>query len=131
MDMGEPEATLLAVLAFLHVKHYAADCLLQTPWMLRGKASLLAPGGYVHAGLHALGSLPAYVLAGSTPGLIALLAGLEFAVHYAIDLGKANASARWPSGPDTRRYWAMHGADQLFHALTYIALTGVMAAVQG
>ena len=52
------------MLLCFQVKHFVADYLLQPGWMLRGKGDMSGVGGYVHAGVHALGSLPAFLLAG-------------------------------------------------------------------
>ncbi|TIP82816.1 MAG: DUF3307 domain-containing protein, partial [Mesorhizobium sp.] len=35
---------------------------------------------------------------------------------------KAGLSGRSHAGPDTRTYWALHGADQFLHQLTYVGL---------
>ena len=63
-------------------------------------------GGYVHAGLHALGSLPAFLVAGLGRRRWPLCAA-EFAIHYAIDFTKAGISRRSHAGPDSRTYWAL------------------------
>jgi hypothetical protein len=112
----------LAMLLCFQLKHFVADYLLQPGWMLRGKGDLRCAGGYAHAGLHALGSLPAFLIAGQEPAVIVLLSAAEFAVHYATDYTKAGLSARSHSGPNTRAYWALHGADQFVHQLTYVGL---------
>ena len=54
----------VAMLLIFQVKHFVADYLLQPGWMLHGKGDLRKPGGYAHAGMHALGSLPAFFVAG-------------------------------------------------------------------
>jgi hypothetical protein len=112
----------IAMLVCFQVKHFVADYLLQPGWLLRGKGDVRRAGGYVHAGIHALGSLPAFLIAG--PGAFATLALLaaEFIVHYLIDFTKAGLSGRGHGGPETRAYWALHGADQLLHQLTYAGL---------
>jgi hypothetical protein len=112
----------LAMLLCFQLKHFVADYLLQPGWMLRGKGDLRCAGGYAHAGLHAFGSLPAYLIAGVGPGGIVLLLVAEFAAHYFTDYAKAGLSGRSLSGPDTRAFWALHGADQFVHQLTYVGL---------
>jgi hypothetical protein len=112
----------IGMLVWLQLKHYVADYLLQPPWILRGKGDLRKPGGYVHAGLHAIGSTPAFIVAGLDFGLIAGMAAVEFVVHYLIDYFKANYSSHRPMSATTMRYWALHGADQLMHHLTYSAM---------
>jgi len=112
----------IAMLLCFQLKHFVADYLLQPGWVLQGKGDLRRIGGYAHAGAHALGSVPAFLAAGLGPIEIALLAVAEFAVHYLTDYTKAGLSGRSRSGPDTRAYWALHGADQFVHQLTYAGL---------
>src|SRR6188474_3361351 len=109
----------IAMLLVFQVKHFVADYLLQPGWVLRGKDDLRKPGGYVHAGVHALGSLPAFLIAGLGVVAIAAFALAEFVIHYTIDYTKAGLSRGNKSGPNTRVFWAMHGADQFMHQLTY------------
>jgi hypothetical protein len=117
---------LIGLLAWLQFKHFIADYLLQPDWILRGKGNLRHPGGYVHAALHATGSLPALALLGlSVPGIASIVAA-EFVVHLAIDHVKAIHSHRTAAAITTRAYWAAHGADQLLHHLTY---TGILVLV--
>lgn len=119
----------IAVLVCLQLKHFVADYLLQPGWVLVGKGDMRKPGGYAHAGAHAIGSLPAYLVAGL--GVVPILALMlaEFAVHYVIDYVKAGLSRRSHAGPTAARYWALHGADQLAHQLTYAAMTYAIMAL--
>jgi Protein of unknown function (DUF3307) len=112
----------VAMLLVFQVKHYVADYLLQPGWVIRGKGDFRKPGGYVHAGVHALGSLPAFFIAGLGFAEIVAFALAEFVIHFAIDHTKARLSRNSKSGPNTRAYWALHGADQLMHQLTYAGL---------
>jgi hypothetical protein len=50
------------------------------------------------------------------------------AVTFFIDYGKALLSHHSRADATTRAYWAMHGADQLMHQLTYAALILVALA---
>lgn len=119
-------STVLAVLICLQVKHFVADYLLQPGWMLAGKGDLRMIGGYAHAGAHALASVPALLLAGLGIAVIAALLLAEVLIHYIVDYTKAGVSTRRPSSPNTREYWALHGADQLAHHLTYAAMLSVI-----
>jgi len=113
---------LLAMLAGLQLKHFVADYVLQPAWMISGKGDLRRPGGYVHAGIHALATMPIlWCLALDTMMISALAAG-EFLVHFLIDHLKATHSRRHPHSMHTRSFWVLHGADQLAHHLTYSAL---------
>ena len=112
----------IAMLVLLQVKHFVADYLLQPGWMLRGKGDMRRAGGYVHAGIHAAGSLPALFMIGLGTAQLAEFLAVEFAVHYTIDFSKAALSAHSLAGPDTQAYWTLHGADQLMHQMTYAGL---------
>lgn len=115
----------LGVLACFQLKHYAADYLLQTPWIIAGKGHLGKPGGYVHAGIHAVLSVPALLLAGLDLPKLAALVAAEFVVHFLIDHGKALFSRGSKKGPTTASYWALHGGDQCIHQLSYLVMTAV------
>ena len=118
----QTETLMIVVMICFQLKHYIADYLFQPAWILRGKGSIRSPGGYVHAGIHAVCSLPVLAIAGLGLLPMLLLAAAEFVVHYAIDYGKSALSARTRCGPTTQLYWAMHGGDQLLHQFTYIAM---------
>jgi hypothetical protein len=122
--------SLLGLLAWLQFKHFLADYLLQPSWILHGKGSLWHPGGYAHAALHALGSLPALALFGlDGMWLSALILG-EFGVHFAIDHAKAVHARARPAAVTTRAYWAAHGVDQLLHHLTYTFMLVLVSSAQ-
>jgi hypothetical protein len=112
----------IVMLVLFQVKHFVADYLLQPGWVRCGKGDLRRAGGYVHAGIHAAGSLPALMVAGVGATQLAMLAIAEFAVHYTLDFSKASLSSRSHAGPETQTYWTLHGADQLMHQMTYAAL---------
>jgi hypothetical protein len=112
----------IAMLVWFQVKHYVADYLLQPGWVLGGKGDMRKIGGYVHAGVHAIASVPAYLIAGLGAVEIVLFVVVEFVIHYFIDFAKAALSSRSTAGPTTWSYWAMHGADQFVHQLTYAGL---------
>ncbi|WP_034856210.1 DUF3307 domain-containing protein [Sinorhizobium sojae] len=123
----EMAITTVAMLACLQLKHFFADYVLQPAWILRGKGDFRMIGGYIHAGGHALGTVPALMLANIGSTRIAILVLAEFVLHYLIDHGKALLSRHCRADATTRAYWAMHGADQLMHQLTYAAL--ILAAL--
>src|SRR5215468_6321616 len=114
--------TTITMLVLFQLKHFVADYLLQPGWILRGKGDVRRAGGYAHAAIHALGSLPALLIAAPSASQVAALVVAEFAVHYTIDFSKASLSSRSPAGPDTQAYWTLHGADQLMHQMTYAGL---------
>ncbi|MCA1443901.1 DUF3307 domain-containing protein [Ensifer sp. IC4062] len=119
----EMAITTVAMLGCMQLKHFIADYVLQPAWVLRGKGNFRMIGGHVHAGGHALGTVPALMLAGVGMTRVAILVLAEFLAHYLIDYGKVLLSSQHSRADATTRiYWAMHGADQLLHQLTYAAL---------
>ena len=52
------QVMLWSLLAF-EAKHFICDFVIQTEWQVRTKGIYGHPGGAVHAGLHAVASLPA------------------------------------------------------------------------
>ncbi|NEK18440.1 DUF3307 domain-containing protein [Rhizobium leguminosarum] len=122
----ESASFLIGLLAWLQVKHFAADYLLQPAWILQGKGDIRHPGGYIHAAIHVVGTLPGLLLFGLDGVTVAVLALGEFLIHFTIDHLKAVHSRRHPAVAMSRGYWAVHGADQLLHHLTY---TGLFAVV--
>ena len=112
----------IAMLVCFQVKHFMADYMLQPGWMRSGKGDLRRAGGYAHAAIHAVGSLPALAIAGLGAAPMAALFTAELATHYVIDYSKASLSSRSLAGPDTQAYWTLHGADQLMHQMTYAGL---------
>lgn len=122
---------VLGLLAGLEIKHFVADYLLQPAWILAGKGDLRQPGGYAHAGIHAAFSFVLLVVFGVTVGLAAVLFAAEFVVHYALDYAKIHYSSGVDMTRQPKRYWALHGVDQLAHQLTYVAMVYVVLQARG
>lgn len=118
---------LIGLLAWFQAKHFVADYLLQPAWILHGKGDLHHPGGYVHAAIHAVGSAPGLVLFGMDGAALATLVLGEFGTHYMIDHLKASHAQSRPAAPNSRAFWAAHGADQLLHAFTYTGMLWLVA----
>ena len=110
----------------LQVKHYIADYTLQWPSMIAGKCDLHKAGGYVHAAIHIVMTLPILLLCGLSLATIVALAVFEFVVHYATDYAKGCYDCKHKLDAHTRHYWVVHGADQLVHQLTYAAILAVI-----
>lgn len=113
------------------IKHYIADYFLQPAWMLGGKGDFRRPGGYAHAGVH-VGLSAIVLLAAGTPLLaLAVLVGAEYVVHYVLDYSKIHYSRGVRVDTNPRRFWALHGVDQLTHQLTYAAMIYVALHAKG
>ncbi|HET7085995.1 MAG TPA: DUF3307 domain-containing protein [Rhizomicrobium sp.] len=122
---------LLSSLALFEAKHFLCDFVLQTAYLYRNKGVYGHPAGIIHAGLHALGSLPAILLitssAGFSAGLVAMIVAAEFLIHYHVDWLKLYLDRHYRLRIDRSLYWIVFGADQLLHQLTYIAILAVLA----
>jgi len=71
------------------------------------------------------------LLCGTPLGLAALLLVAEFVVHYALDYAKIHYSKGVHVDTRPRRFWALHGVDQLTHQLTYAAMIYAVVRVEG
>jgi hypothetical protein len=115
----------------LEVKHFIADYLMQPTWMLVGKGDFRHPGGYAHAGLHAGLSAIVLLVAGTPLSVVAALVIAEWVIHYALDYSKILYSRGVHADTDPRRFWALHGIDQLTHQLTYAAMIYIVFLAKG
>jgi len=71
------------------------------------------------------------LLCGTALGLAAMLLVAEFVVHYALDFAKIHYSRGVHVDTQPRRFWALHGVDQLTHQLTYAAMIYVVLQARG
>lgn len=117
---------ILAVLIGLQAKHFLFDFVFQSDWQVRNKGHYGHPGGLVHSGMHALGTLVVMGLAtlfGTITMVAALsLAAADFLIHYHIDWLKSRLSQRLQLTPDRHGFWIALGADQAAHQLTNLGL---------
>jgi len=109
----------------LLLKHFLADFVFQPRWMLRAKGRLDAPGGYAHAALHAVLSGLVLIFCGIGAGTILAIVAAELVIHFAIDFGKDRYTKLTDAEHNPRRYWRLHGLDQLAHQMTYVVIAWV------
>lgn len=125
--MSSQISLVLAVLLILQIKHFVADFVLQTPYQFLNKGKYGHPGGFIHAAIHATGSLLAFlVITPSLPLGAAIFIG-ELVVHYHIDWLKERTVKRQQWVFPQAEFWWTFGADQVLHQLTYLAIAGVLA----
>lgn len=129
--MSDETLWLLALLLGFQVKHLAADFLLQTPFMLKGKGRYGHSGGLAHAGLHGLFSGVVLLVAGVPPGLTAIVSLAEAVLHYHIDWGKEQLSARLALVQTQRSFWMLFGFDQWLHQVTYLVMAAAVVSGRG
>jgi hypothetical protein len=124
-------ALFLILFVGLEIKHYVADYFLQPAWMLVGKGDIRHPGGYAHAGIHAALSAVVLLIAGTPLPLLAGLVVAEWVIHYLLDYSKIYYSRGVHVDTSPRRFWALHGIDQLTHQLTYAAMIYIVLIAKG
>jgi len=117
-----PVGTLLLLLCFLQIKHMFADYFLQTPRMLSGRGEYWHLGRAEHAGVHALGSIIAFLLIGAPVIFTLIIAALEWVLHFNIDFWKARQCDQKQLDPYKAAFWRASGVDQALHQFTYIAM---------
>ncbi len=123
------DATLVIVasLAAFQIKHFLADFVFQTPYQFQNKGRYGHPGGVIHAGIHALGSVPALLILAATPVAIGLALLGEFIVHYHTDWAKEKLNHRYDLRGTEAPYWMVFGADQFLHQITYLVIVALVA----
>jgi hypothetical protein len=120
---------LIASLALFQLKHYIFDYLLQTKYQLRNKGTYGHPGGLLHAGLHAAGSVPAIWIMRPEPLFIGLLIGGEFVIHYHVDWLKEQVLRASGWTHKDYGYWQAFGIDQMLHQLTYVGMAALLLSL--
>ena len=71
------------------------------------------------------------LLVGTPIGLSLALAAGEFVLHYALDYAKIHYSSGVHVENKPRRFWVLHGIDQIAHQLTYVAMIFIVLRAQG
>ena len=111
----------LVLITLLFVKHFIVDFPLQKPYHYLNKGTYGHPGGIQHAVFHGVGTTLA--LAIFNPFLAVVAGAIDFFIHYHVDWAKVRLNNHYGLKPDNSEYyWWLLGADQLAHALTYIAI---------
>ena len=124
-------AIFFGLLVGFQIKHFIADYLMQPSWILGGKGDVTKLGGYVHAGIHGIFSVVLLLAFGTPLWLVGTLFVAECVVHYILDFAKIHYSKGVDIDTQPARYWALHGADQLAHQLTYVVMIYVVLRVDG
>jgi hypothetical protein len=123
----DPVFLVLAALLVLQLKHFIADFVLQSSYQFLNKGKYGHPGGILHAAIHALGSLFAFLVIAPTLVLGAAIVIGEFIVHYHIDwLKERTVRANQWVFPQSEFWWTF-GADQAAHQATYVAIAALLA----
>lgn len=117
---------LLIGIGALLIKHYIADYLLQTKYMLQNKRKYGHLGGIYHAATHMVASVPVLLGLGAGLWMVLGLIALEGILHYHIDWGKEQAQSKLRVKIERVEYWYLFGLDQVLHHLTYVLILWVL-----
>ncbi|MCF6232892.1 MAG: DUF3307 domain-containing protein [Rhodobacteraceae bacterium] len=120
--MPELAATILLLFSLLLIKHMFADYFLQTARMIAGRGTYLHMGRAQHAAIHALLSVPCFLVIGVGLPFVLILVAIEWVVHFHIDWAKARYSDARALHPGQAHFWKAFGVDQTLHGLTYVAM---------
>ncbi|MCW5697732.1 MAG: DUF3307 domain-containing protein [Bauldia sp.] len=127
--MTDQEALILLALAYLAAKHFVFDFVFQRPYhFFRNKGIYGHPAGFIHSGLHVIGSIPALFILNAPVWAGVLVLAAEFVIHYHLDWGKEQIERRFQPAEATR--FLFLGADQLGHQLTYIGMVAALVWAQ-
>ena len=120
--MISPVLAVLLSLVLFEIKHFLCDFVFQTSNQVRAKGFYGKLGGIKHAGLHAIGSVPALLVLTYSPLAILAVVIVEFVVHYHVDWTKARVDASQGWTIADQKYWIVFGLDQFIHQMTYVAI---------
>lgn len=119
--------TALAALLAFEIKHFLGDFVLQTKWQVESKKRYASPGSLLHAGIHAVLSIPALFVFTSAPAILIGVPVAEFLLHYHVDYAKARIDVATGWTQADQAYWMLFGFDQLIHQLTYLGIVAYFA----
>ena len=119
MSMSDSQFIFTMLVTF-QIKHLIGDYILQTGWMVRGKAR---PGPAfiwpltVHVGVHALTTLAIVLVVNPQ---MWFLAAFDFAVHFIMDRIKSSPRllGRF-TNMNKQSFWIPFGIDQMVHHCTH------------
>jgi hypothetical protein len=120
---------ILTLLLLFQVKHLVVDFVIQNrfPYMWMNKHKFFHPGGWLHAGGHAVASFGVLALIHPS-GMYWVKAALvlcigEMFIHFLIDLVKMRIGqwAEWKCNTSPY-FWDLLGVDQFLHQITYIGM---------
>ena len=125
--MSDLSSAILLGFVVLSLKHTIGDYFLQTPYQYLNKGIYGHPGGLVHSALHALLTLPIFLILPRSSALLALaiIAG-EFVIHYHLDWSKEQLVKKYKLTQSDTWFWYLFGLDQLGHMVTYVAIIAIL-----
>lgn len=119
-NLGMSDSNIVfLLLALFGIKHFIADFVMQTEYMVKEKGIYGTEGGVEHSTIHAAMTL--LILLGVAGIILAtILAIADGIVHYHIDWCKQQLTRNYT--PMDKAFWIWFGVDQLLHYFTYIII---------
>lgn len=113
---------VIILLVLFQIKHYLADYIFQTEYMLQKfkPGWDFIPPLAAHCAVHACFTL--LIVAVFSPHLALLLALFDFIVHFAMDRIKASPRMLGRFNPQQAAFWNSLGLDQMVHHFTHYAI---------
>ena len=117
------------ILAFLFIKHWYVDFVVQTMQEINEKGTYFKLHGIKHSLKQGIGTAIALAIMHVDPLLGAVLAVIDFILHYHIDWAKMNLNKYLKLSFNDQGYWTLMGLDQLLHSLTYVFIAWAALSV--
>lgn len=112
--------TFAVLMSVFLMKHWVADFVLQTPYMLqKGDAHGWVFPLMAHVGVHLIGSAPIILIVHWKYGWLLLMEGV---IHFTVDRIKASPFMWGRYVPSDKAFWITLGFDQLVHNITYVVM---------
>lgn len=117
------------ILILLFLKHWYVDFVIQTMQEVNEKGIYFKLHGIKHSFKQGIGTAIALAIMHVDPLLGALLAMLDFVLHYHIDWAKMKLNKYFNLTNNDPLYWNLLGLDQLLHCLTYLFIAWAALSV--
>ena len=117
------------ILIFLFIKHWYVDFVVQTMQEINEKGTYFKLHGIKHSLKQGIGTAIALAIMHVDPVLGAVLAVIDFILHYHIDWAKMNLNKYFKLSFNDQGYWTLMGLDQLLHSLTYVFIAWAALSV--
>lgn len=121
---------LLTMLVLLQIKHWYVDFVNQSMEEVHSKGIYGDGPGLEHSAKQGIGTLIAILCVTGTDyiAFAAVLAFIDFVLHYHIDWAKININKRKNYTVKDSEFWMWLGFDQLLHQLTYLFIIWMVFA---
>lgn len=119
---------IISLFMAFFVKHFICDFPLQRwDYMYANKGIYGHMGGFLHAGIHGVGTFLTLVLFKIPVLIILTMSAFDLLVHYHIDWAKTKLCKHYNLKPDNSEwYWHLLGLGQFLHYLTYAGIIWVV-----